>query len=119
MTFEQELAKCQANMLKYAHLIVNKRVYKGNDAIYCGRGSIWGNQYTHLDGTTAQYRVANREEAVVMHRRQFVQDIANGEIKIAALRALAGKKLSCYCAPHLCHCSTIAAAAAYYAGETI
>lgn len=115
MTFEEELAKCQANMEQFKHLIVNRHHDPVIRAIYCGRGSKWGNQYTHLNGTTAQFKVNSREEAVVMHRRQFIKDIEAGVISKFELRNMAGKKLACYCAPQLCHCSTIAAAAAYYA----
>lgn len=86
MTFEEELAKCQANMEKFKHLIVNRHHDPVIRAIYCGRGSKWGNQYTHLNGTTAQFKVNSREEAVVMHRRQFIKDIEAGVISKFELR---------------------------------
>jgi hypothetical protein len=113
--FESKLQKCKENMEKYSHLIGNKKM--GHFGIYCGRGSIWGNEYTHLRGTTAKFIVESREVAVVMHRDQFIRDIKDGKINIAELKKLAGKKLICYCAPLLCHCSTIAAAADYYANK--
>lgn len=113
--FESKLQKCQDNMRKYSHLIGNKK--NGDAGIYCGRGSVWGNEYTHLRGTTAKFIVESREVAVVMHRDQFIADLKNGLIDIEALKALAGKKLICYCSPQLCHCSTLAAAADYYANK--
>jgi hypothetical protein len=114
MTFEEELAICQQNMDKYYSQILNKYKHDISKAVYCGRGSIWGNQFTHLKGTTAQNVVGSREEAVVMHRRQFIADLKANKINITELIKLADKQIYCYCAPELCHCSTIIAAAHYY-----
>ena len=50
----------------------------GDTGIYCGRGSVWGNEYTHLRGTTAKFVVDSREVAVVMHRDQFIADLKMG-----------------------------------------
>lgn len=114
MTFEEELAICQQNMDKYYSQILNKYKHDISKAVYCGRGSIWGNQFTHLKNTTAQNVVGSREEAVVMHRRQFIADLKANKINIAELIKLADKECYCYCAPQLCHLSTIIAAAHYY-----
>ena len=107
---------CEANMSKYGHLIVHKSDHV-EGAVYCGRGrgSAWGNEYSHLPNSKATWTVGSREEAVVQHRMQFISDIKSGVIKTSDVAKLAGKKLECYCAPLLCHCSTLAAAAAYYA----
>jgi hypothetical protein len=32
--------------------------------IYIGRPSKWGNPYSHLSGTLAEYKVSSREEAI-------------------------------------------------------
>ena len=114
MTFEEELAICQQNMDKYYSQILNKYKHDISKAVYCGRGSIWGNQFTHLTNTTAKNVVKSREEAVVMHRRQFIADLKANKINIAELIKLADKQAYCYCAPELCHCSTLIAAAHYY-----
>lgn len=116
MTFEEELAICQRNMDKYHSQILNKNLHNVSNAVYCGRGrgSIWGNDYTHLTGTTAPYMVNSREEAVVFHRRQFIADLKANKINIAELIKLADKQVYCWCAPELCHCSTIIAAAHYF-----
>ena len=111
MTFEEELAICQSNMEKYYSQILNKYKHDISKAVYC---SIWGNQFTHLTNTTAKNVVKSREEAVVMHRRQFIADLKANKINIAELIKLADKQVYCYCAPELCHCSTLIASAHYY-----
>lgn len=103
---------------KYAGLVFNK--HHGNapaDAIYCGRGSIWGNQFTHLDGTKANVKVRDREEAVIYHKIQLKEDVMTGKVDINALVALKDKPLVCFCAPQLCHCYTLLAAADYYSKQ--
>ena len=41
--------------------------------VYCGRGSIWGNPYTHLPlgQTQAQFQVGSREEAIEAYEDWF------------------------------------------------
>lgn len=50
--------------------VVNK--YKvdltDKDVLYIGRGSKWGNQYSHKEGTKALYKVATRAEAIQKYR---------------------------------------------------
>ena len=43
--------------------VVNKH-HKVPYDIYIGRGSKWGNPFSHMDGTQALYKVATRQEAV-------------------------------------------------------
>lgn len=119
--YPEELKAINANMQKYGHLIVNLQHQKDvTDAIYCGRGrgSIWGNDYSHLDNTTAPFQVASREEAVIMHRRKLYRDIVNGKVKMQDLAALHNQKVSCWCMPALCHCSTLLAAAEWAKRQT-
>ena len=74
------------------------------DATYCGRGSKWGNPFTHLTGKTlAQYHVGSRHEAVSAHAEWFSQQ---SEL-IAALPELTGRDLVCFCHPLPCHCHTL------------
>lgn len=69
------------------------------DAVYIGRGSKWGNPYSHLEGTTAEYVVDSREEAVRLYE-EYVR--SNQELYLS-LPELVGKDLVCYCSPNLCH----------------
>ncbi len=70
------------------------------DAVYIGRPSKWGNPYSHMDGTLAEFKVATREEAVAKYEAWLLQ---NAELMSAARVELAGKDLVCYCAPKSCH----------------
>lgn len=69
--------------------------------VYIGRGSIWGNPYTHItDGKTrAKYIVSNREEAIEKYREY----LENSPQLIRRLWELKGKTLGCYCKPLSCH----------------
>ena len=120
--FMEEVDTCMANMEKYRHLICNRRWEDEEDlkdGIYCGRGSEWGNDYSHLPNSSAKFKVKTRDEAVVMHRRQLIKRIESGQVSLHKLASLAGRKLICYCAPSLCHCSTLAAAAVWAKGELV
>ena len=88
---------------------------KYKDAIPAGavnimRPSIWGNKWSHLPYTKAQYRVKTREEAVLAHRLWF---LASDDPEAAELRrkarlpkeegGLRGADVLCCCAPLPCH----------------
>lgn len=74
--------------------------------IYIGRGSIWGNPFTHrpLHLTKAKVQVASREEAI----KRFEDWILNSNDKEAKimrdnLHLLKEKTLGCWCSPKPCH----------------
>jgi len=78
--------------------VVNK--YKEPYDVYIGRGSVWGNPFTHLVGPTkAEFHVATREEAVARYRQYILErpDL------LRRLPELVGKRLGCFCAPKSCH----------------
>lgn len=108
-------------------LVVNKRVTNEFD-IYIGRPSRWGNDYSHLPNTKAQYQVATREAAIEAYRADLwsMIRVALATQKsqyqlpdlIYDLAALSGKKLGCWCAPAACH-GEVLVAAAQWATEQI
>lgn len=80
--------------------VVNK--YREAYDTYIGRGSKWGNPFTHIaSGTKAQYVVANREEAIAAYREWITQ--GNGKYLLNDLHELQGKTLGCFCKPQACH----------------
>lgn len=81
---------------------VNK--YKENYDVYIGRGSIWGNPYSHKEGTKAKHLVATREEAVEKYREY----VLGNKFLLSQLHKLVGKKLGCFCAPQPCHGDVLA-----------
>ena len=67
--------------------------------IYIGRPSKWGNPFSHLSGTLAQYKVSSREEAV----QKYEEWLLNQPELITSLPELKGKILGCWCHPKSCH----------------
>jgi len=66
--------------------------------VYIGRGSKWGNPYTHIKDreTKAEHIVGSREEAIKMYREWIMlrPDL------LSDLKELKGKRLGCYCVSH-------------------
>ena len=70
------------------------------DCQYIGRGSIWGNPFTHIpSGTKAQFVVATREESIVRYEEYLLKS----PNLLISLWELNGKTLECYCKPKPCH----------------
>ena len=99
----------------HVYNITNEEHY-GDNVFYCGRGSVLGNPYSHIQDkkTKALYIVKTREEAIEKYGHYFdvmcesnlafkkvVDDIyeryKNGE----------DVYLGCYCHPRACHCDLI------------
>lgn len=80
--------------------VIAKRFATGGaDEVYIGRGSKWGNPFSHKTGTLAQYIVGSREEAVDKYRR-WILDQTNLLLDIPELF---DKTLVCFCKPKECH----------------
>lgn len=84
--------------------------------VYVGRGadSIFGNPFSHKQGTKAEIVVESRQAAVQAYRDWLAgtawQDV-EPERRQAILRAipsLKGKVLGCWCAPEACHGDVLA-----------
>lgn len=73
------------------------------DVVYIGRGSIWGNPFSHKEGTKAIWKVGTVEEAIQHYREYLWAAIKEGDITLCMLKELDGKRLACYCAPNPCH----------------
>lgn len=82
---------CETNVVNKYHKIPYD--------VYIGRGSIWGNPFSHLENTKAIYKVETREEAVEKYREW----ILNQPKLLNKLHRLKGKTLGCYCKPKSCH----------------
>jgi hypothetical protein len=97
--------------------IVNKHFYdkaksKAVD-VYCGRGSVLGNPYSHKLNTQAKFVVSSRDEAIRNYREYFYEEIKHNENFLNELRriyviAKSGEvNLVCFCYPKSCHCDVI------------
>lgn len=67
--------------------------------VYIGRGSIWGNPFSHRQGTAARFVVGSRKEAIDSYEAYLLD---NDEL-MARLVELKGKVLGCWCSPLTCH----------------
>lgn len=73
--------------------------------VYIGRPSIFGNPFSHLDGTLARFKVGSREEAISKYREWLMsQPLLVDRVK----RELKGKVLGCWCKPKSCHGDVLA-----------
>ena len=78
------------------------------DAVYIGRGSMWGNPFViGRDG--------DRDEVCEKYEAMLASQIDSGSISIQDLAALHGKDLVCFCAPKRCHGDTLIIAAEWAA----
>lgn len=82
-------------------VVVNK--YHENYDVYIGRGSKWGNLYTHIKDkeTKAKYVVSSRAEALAAYREWITK--GEGKNLMNDLHELRGKRLGCTCKPKACH----------------
>jgi hypothetical protein len=67
--------------------------------IYIGRPSKWGNPFSHLPDTLAEYAVSSREEAI----EKYKEWLPTQPNLISSLHELKGKILGCWCYPKSCH----------------
>lgn len=82
--------------------VVNKHYHKStSNDVYIGRGSKWGNPYSHKSNTKAKFICSNRKEAIKLYREY----ITNGDGKhlLNDLHELRNKNLVCFCKPKACH----------------
>lgn len=70
-----------------------------SDAVYIGRGSPYGNPYSHREGTKAKFKVRSRDEAIDMYEEHVLPHLD--------LTPLIGKDLVCFCKPKRCHGDSI------------
>lgn len=77
-----------------------------------GRGSVWGNPFSHKEGTLAEFKVETVEEAI----RSYDAWIDTQPQLLAHLHELKGQTLACFCRPVkgfqgrlLCHGQILAA----------
>lgn len=87
-----------------------------------GRGSVWGNPFSHKDGTLAEFKVETREEAI----RRYAEWLATQPQLLSRLPELKGKTLACFCRPAkgfqgqlLCHGQVLAALCDGIAAEDV
>lgn len=80
--------------------------------IYIGRGSVFGNPYTHnpVATTKAEFQVPTREDAIAHYGKYFIERFKNDkefrDEVFSLLRYIKSVKevnFLCYCSPQPCH----------------
>jgi hypothetical protein len=61
--------------------------------VYIGRPSIWGNPFSHKDGTQALFKVESSEEAVA----KFKEYLKSNKMLMSKIHELDNKILACWC----------------------
>lgn len=74
--------------------------------VYIGRGSKWGNPYSHLENSKAKHKVKTRCDAIYMYRQWITT--GEGIHLLDDLHELKGKRLGCFCKPKSCHGDVLA-----------
>ena len=73
--------------------------------VYVGRPSIWGNPFSHKEGTLARWKVGSVAEAIESYEKWL---LGQPELVERARRELRGKVLGCWCKPGPCHGDVLA-----------
>ena len=82
--------------------VINIKTAKNKEFIYIGRGSKWGNPYTHLSGEM------NRNEAINAFNYDFYNSLFVRANLKEIIQELRGCTLGCSCKPLNCHGDTLA-----------
>ena len=87
--------------------VLNKHHYRNKplpeNSVYVGRPTKWGNPFSHMSGTLAQWKASSREESVEKYREWILKN----EELLANIGELRGKDLVCWCAPAKCHAEVL------------
>ena len=87
--------------------VLNKhRDHIPQEAIYIGRGSIWGNPFPITKEVT-------REQCLTQYKVWVKNQVIQGHYTLEQLATLHNKDLVCYCAPKECHGHTLEKLAHY------
>ncbi len=69
--------------------------------VYIGRGSKWGNPFSHLKNSQAKWIVSSRSEAISKYKDWITT--GEGSYLLNDLIELEGMRLGCWCKPKSCH----------------
>ena len=67
--------------------------------IYVGRPNKWGNPYSHLDKSLAEYKVESVDDAL----KKYEEYLLNNKKLFDSLSELKYKKIACWCKTKKCH----------------
>ena len=73
--------------------------------VYIGRGSDWGNPFSHVNSALVSWVVDSRESAISEYHKYITTERPDLMERLSELR---GKTLGCYCKPLACHGDVLA-----------
>lgn len=80
---------------------------QSNLNVYIGRGSPFGNPFSHSNKTAAIWKTDSIKEAISKYKNWFVNNLENDLELTIQLKNLKGKRLGCWCHPKPCHGNVI------------
>ena len=89
----------KVNIINLYTVVDRKKWSNGDDNVFVGRGSKWGNPFL-----LAEHK--NREEVVRLFKEHLLYDKRFKQLK-NSISELKGKVLGCWCAPSLCHAEVL------------
>src|SRR5271167_4950646 len=75
-------------------------VNRGSFDVYIGRPSSWGNPFSHLPNSAAEFRVGTRTEAIEAYEKWLLEQ---PDLVERVKRELRSKILGFWCKPLACH----------------
>lgn len=73
------------------------------NTVYIGRPSKWGNPFSHMENTLAEFKVKDRDEAVDKYEEYLLEKMKSPTFVKMMKSELKGKDLMCWCKPARCH----------------
>ena len=83
--------------------VININKYDGDDYIYIGRPSTFGNPYSSKEKNLATYKVSSKKEAIQNYRNYILNNIDILDNLIEELKSNGYTKIGCHCKPASCH----------------
>ena len=83
--------------------VINTKNYEGDDYIYIGLPSLFGNPYSSKESNLAEHQVDSKKEAIDLYRQYILDDLELLDELISQLRSTGHRKLGCFCKPAGCH----------------
>jgi len=84
--------------------VININKYEGDDYIYIGRPSTFGNPYSSKESKLAKFRVDTKKEAIDSYRQYILDDLSILDELISQLKSTGHRKIGCFCKQNAsCH----------------
>jgi uncharacterized protein YcbK (DUF882 family) len=83
--------------------VININKYEGDDYIFIGRPSAYGNPYSSKERSQAEFKVDTKKEAIEKYREYILNNVNILDDLITELKQNQYTKIGCFCKPAGCH----------------